>query len=301
MARRNPLPPELLAEPFRTRDAAALGVSPGRLRAHDLLAFAAGLRLVGDQEPSLLARCAALCERLGPAAAISDETAALLHRMPLPLRLEREIPVHLTVATGHRAPHAADIVGHQRALWPGDVDERFGFRVTTPLRTFCDVSARLRVAEAVAMADMMVHAERGSVTPTQLADAVGRHPGRRGKRTRERVLELVDEHSESPKESELRVLLIDAGFAKPECNIDVFDSFGAFVARVDLAYRSLRIAVEYEGDYHRDPEQFRRDLARRRRLEAAGWTYIPVTQRDLTAPTQLLRDLRATIYRLNHA
>ncbi|GAA4767543.1 hypothetical protein [Microbacterium gilvum] len=75
----------------------------------------------------------------------------------------------------------------------------------------------------------------------------------------------------------------------------MLDSAGAFVARVDLALPELRMAIEYEGDHHRDKAQWRKDLARRRRLEALGWTYVSVTQADLDDPRALLADLRAAI------
>lgn len=93
------------------------------------------------------------------------------------------------------------------------------------------------------------------------------------------------------------MLIIEAGLAKPDCNVTVFDGTGRFVARVDLSYRREKVAIEYEGDHHRDKDQWRRDLARRRRLEALGWTYLSVTQADLDDPRAFLSDLRTALGR----
>jgi hypothetical protein len=48
---------------------------------------------------------------------------------------------------------------------------------------------------------------------------------------------------------------------------------------------------------HRDRDQWRRDIALRRHLEALGWTVLQVTQRDLQDPTGFLSDLSAALSR----
>ena len=111
------------------------------------------------------------------------------------------------------------------------------------------------------------------------------------------ALALIDGAAESPKESELRVLLIGHGITDLACQEVVRDGEGRFVGRVDLAIPHLRIAIEYEGDHHREKAQWRRDQKRRRALEALGWVYIHVTQADLDDPRQLLADLRTAIRR----
>ena len=72
-----------------------------------------------------------------------------------------------------------------------------------------------------------------------------------------------------------------AGMPEPVVQHEVFDG-GRRIARIDLAYPELRIAIEYEGDGHRtDKEQWRRDIQRQRDLEDRGWIVIRLTQRDL--------------------
>ena len=42
-----------------------------------------------------------------------------------------------------------------------------------------------------------------------------------------------------------------------------------------------RVGIEYEGDHHRDPRQFRADIRRYERLQDVGWSFVRVTAADL--------------------
>ena len=61
------------------------------------------------------------------------------------------------------------------------------------------------------------------------------------------------------------------------------------MARVDFAWPEHRLALEYDGAWHGEPGQFRRDRHRLNRLTAAGWRVIFVTAADLRNPEALLR------------
>jgi len=45
----------------------------------------------------------------------------------------------------------------------------------------------------------------------------------------------------------------------------VYNEYGALIAEVDLGWRDLKIAVQYEGDHHRTPQQFAKDIRSRAR------------------------------------
>lgn len=97
-------------------------------------------------------------------------------------------------------------------------------------------------------------------------------------------------------ESWQRVIIVLAGLPAPVTNYDVFDDRGVFVARVDLAYPHLMISMDYEGDHHRtDKTQWRRDIARFRRLQAIGWDAKRYTADDLEAPQAFISELAAAI------
>lgn len=71
-----------------------------------------------------------------PQAVVSHETALVLHELTdlLPSR------THLTVPRGFRKAAPAGCVLHKADLAAGEVEERVGFRVTTPLRTLLDAT-----------------------------------------------------------------------------------------------------------------------------------------------------------------
>jgi very-short-patch-repair endonuclease len=65
------------------------------------------------------------------------------------------------------------------------------------------------------------------------------------------------------------------------------------VARVDLAYPELRLAIEYDGAWHDERGQFTKDRRRLNRLAAAGWTVLHVTAADLHDPEALVARIQA--------
>ncbi|GAA1958737.1 type IV toxin-antitoxin system AbiEi family antitoxin [Microbacterium deminutum] len=256
-----------------------------------------GVRVPAKAKLSFAQRCSARATRLSGKAAFSHLTAARLHGLPLPAEHERADIFEITVPRGQRAPRGNAVRGHQAQLGPKDVDKRTGVHATTPERTFCDLAACLTLGQLVAVGDTLIRRHGGLLTRKDLERNVASYRGRRNIRRLRRALELLDQDAESPKESELRVAIIEAGFPTPTCNESVFDGRGRLVGRVDLAYPALKIAIEYEGDYHRQQDQWRADLKRRRRLEALGWTYLSVTQADLDGPEDFLADLRVAMER----
>jgi very-short-patch-repair endonuclease len=67
-------------------------------------------------------------------------------------------------------------------------------------------------------------------------------------------------------------MLVLAGFPEPETNQNVLDDAGGWIARPDLVYRLLKLALEYDGRQHaEDSRQWAKDIRRRELLDAAGW------------------------------
>ena len=103
----------------------------------------------------------------------------------------------------------------------------------------------------------------------------------RGVRRIPRVLDLVDEGAQSPKESWLRVLLIEAGFPRPQTQIPILAPDGYPRYFLDLGWPELKIAVEYDGEQHRtDRVQYRGDVTRSEYIEHLGWRRIRVLAGD---------------------
>ncbi len=232
---------------------------------------------------------------LPPEAVYSHVTAALLMKAPLPRRLTEAAKIHITTPVGTRARRGSGVVGHQRQLAPEATMVSSDVPCTSRGRMFCDLADQLSTAELVGVGDHLLRRWGAARMRREIAAAIERYPRRLRRPMLRAALARLDHRAESPKESELRVLLQDHGFDAFEVNGVIRDDDGGFVARGDLVLRALKIDVEYEGDHHRSPAQWRKDLRRRRRLEALGWVYLTVTQADLDDPAALLADLRSAI------
>lgn len=150
--------------------------------------------------------------------------------------------------------------------------------LTTPLRTAVDLARKLPEDVAVAAIDALARAARLTVADIELAAA--RHTGQRGILQARKTIALVDPKAGSPRESALRLLIIRSGLPKPESQHSIYNEYGALLGVVDFAWPELKIAVEYEGGHHTDPEAVRRDIARIESMVEAGWLVIRVTVRD---------------------
>ncbi len=163
---------------------------------------------------------------------------------------------------------------------------RYG--LTTPSRACLDIARWYEAVHAVPIVDALL-ATRLVGQPDlldQLASAMG-HGIARARRT----LALCDPRAESPPESVLRVRLILAGLPAPVAQFEVWHR-GRFVARVDLGWPEVRVAVEYDGVWHGASGQLGRDRRRLNALIAAGWTVIHVTATDMHQLTGVIVQLQ---------
>ncbi len=169
-----------------------------------------------------------------------------------------------------------------------------GMRVTTATRTAVDLACRYPLDRAVVAIDALARATRLKVPDIELAAA--RHPGRHGLERARKAIELVDPGAESPQETRVRLLIIRAGYPPPETQIPVYNEYGVLIGEVDMGWRDLKIAVDYEGKHHRmSREQFDKDIRRIRDLTEADWIVIRVTVQDTEATIlRLLADAWAS-------
>lgn len=163
-----------------------------------------------------------------------------------------------------------------------DEIDRFGrLPVTTCARTAFDLGRRLDRHEAVARLDALMWSRRFDISA--VSSLARRYPRARGLKALRTALPLVDGGAASPRETWLRLLLVDAGFPAPQTQIPIYDQRG-LIGVADLGWRELEIAVEYDGDYHRtDRRRYVKDQRKLRRLSALGWTVIQVIAEDREA------------------
>jgi hypothetical protein len=151
-------------------------------------------------------------------------------------------------------------------------------RVTTPARTALDLACRYPVDKAVAKIDALARATK---LKTPDVESLGdRYAGRRGIRRARGALRLVDAGAESPRETWLRLLLIRAGFPRPQTQIPVYDEYGLLVAVLDMGWEDIKVAADYEGDHHRSRLRFNKDIRRHEDVTELGWIDVRVTSQD---------------------
>lgn len=296
---RRPLPPELLLGPFRVDEAAAAGVPRGRLRASDLAIPHRGVRVNGAPDASIEGRASAFLPLLAPDECFSHVTAALLQRMRTPLRLH-DAPLHVTAVhatrpDGRRARRRVGIIGH-RAQGRARAITLLGHPVTDPIATWIDLAGSLSIRELVVMGDGLVTRKRPAATMAQLRAAVDASTGVRGIRKLRVAIEYIRPRTDSGRETELRLVVLDAGIREPEINGEIRDADGTVIAHGDMLWRRERVILEYDGPQHfDDPWQIRIDLERIARLESLGWRVIRVDAALFARPEVFLPRLRAAL------
>ena len=177
------------------------------------------------------------------------------------------------------------------ALAADQVTRRFGVPVTTAAATALAVAACEPLDEAVVVLDRFVAARVVDLPTLREAARVVTGRGCRQVRT---ASALADGLAGSPQETRLRLLLHRSALPAPVAQFTVRDTED-FVARVDFAWPDHRLAVEYDGLWHRDPAQFAADRRRLNRLTAAGWRVVFVTADDLRRPVKMLARIAAAL------
>ncbi|MDQ7903302.1 DUF559 domain-containing protein [Phytohabitans sp. ZYX-F-186] len=279
MVRLPRVPAQLRYSPFRGRDAVAAGLVTRRM-----LAGPAWQPMLPDvyvhvdafQRADHGTWCDAAALLLPEGGAIGGLSAAYLWGAGL---VDAHEPVTMVLPRAIRPkPHPRLRIVRSN-LPPDDVARLDGLAVTTPLRTAFDVARSLPRVEAVVAVDALLGKQM--VTLPKLIDyAAGRSRWRGMPRLRE-VLALAEPLTESPMESRLRLLIVDAGLPRPVAQHEIFNSKGRLLGRADLAYPGWRIAIEYEGDHHRERDRFRQDVHRLNALRAAGWLVLRFTADDV--------------------
>ena len=295
--KRQPLPEPLKHATFSTTTAQNLGVTKKRLRASDLDDRVWGVRTTGVPQ-TVEHRCRMFAARLGSHTFFSHATAALLYEVPLPWALELDPKLHVSVRHPSRAPHANGIAGHSLALADTEVVIRRGLRLTSPARTWWDLAQQLDLFDLVAAGDHLVRKRAAVTTIDELAAFCESHRGERGFLSASAAIPLLNHGSESRPESQLRVVMVLGGLPHPLINHSIVYTEDGTVVRPDFEFTEWKTLIEYQGDYHRlTKAQWRKDMTRRSRLEAAGWTVIEINADDLKNPAELIARITATLVR----
>lgn len=206
-------------------------------------------------------------------AIVAGNSAAALHRTKW---IDARSPAELIYANRHR-PRDINTWGDR--IEADEIIEIRGMRACTPARAALDIACRYPLNRAVAAIDAL--ANRTRLDMVAVEKLMARYPGRRGLRRARAAVDLVDPGSESPRETWLRLLVIRAGYPRPQTQIRVRDRYDYEFARIDVGWKERKIGLEYEGRHHQtDPVTYERDIRRLEELVRLGWTIIRVTAAD---------------------
>jgi Protein of unknown function (DUF559) len=273
-------------EPFIGSEALGCGALTWHQLRTQYRALHPNVYLANGIEPSLQQRITAAWLWSRRRGTVVGAAAAALHGARW---IADDIPIEL-VHANPRSP--LGVLTRRDVLADGETQTNHGCQVTTPERTAFDIARRAARRVAVARLDALAR-----VTGFKVHDVLGIakcHPGANGLRQLESVLRLVDAGAESPRESYLRLLLVDAGLPRPETQIAVLGSEGCPIALLDMGWEEHMVAVEYDGDQHRtDRRQYVKDIRRIEMLERMGWIIVRVVAED--RPAEILRRVRAAL------
>jgi very-short-patch-repair endonuclease len=179
-----------------------------------------------------------------------------------------DAPVDLVVPGGAYRERPGLVV-HRGLLAPDEITTVEGVAVTDPVRTGYDLARAGPLGEAVVALDTLSHVHR--FAPRSVLDLRLRHLGARGSAQLAEVVRLADPRAQSPMESRIRLAIVFDGLPVPVLQHPVGPFF------LDLAYPSIRLAIEYDGEAHRLQERALHDLDRQAYLTDAGWTVLRFT------------------------
>ncbi len=179
-----------------------------------------------------------------------------------------------------RNPHPpVGIITRNARLARDEVTRVEGLPVTTPVRTAFDLGRHHPRDEAVAQLDALANAT--GVKATDVDVLIDRYRGARWMKRLRTALELMDAGAQSPKETWLRLLFIDAGLPRPTTQIVVHNGDHYPLAYLDMGWEAFKVGAEYDGDEHRkDRRRYVKDRSRRTMIDDLGWKVVYVVAED---------------------
>ena len=188
-----------------------------------------------------------------------------------------------------------EVVAHRRELPAADLTMLGGVAVTTPARTWVDLAGRLGLPALVAAGDSVL---RAGTTEVELEHVVSRNAARRGVRRARAALPLLDARSRSRPESHLRVAISAPDLPSFQVNEAVYRREGGWLAEPDLSLGDARLALEYQGRDHAEPDRMRKDITRAVDLRREGWTCLYFGPAEVFGrPWQIAPEVRAILRR----
>lgn len=254
------------------------GLTKNVLRGPTVQRLGHGLYVAAGSDPGLLEHAAAIMLAMPSDAVVTGATALHLYGV----RVGNPCPIEVVTATGAQTRRPGVRLTRASALPP---NRR---RMTTPVAAWLSACSKLDLIDAVTAADWIAHS--GLAPLSAIREAAASASGR-GCRLARRAAGLARENVESPRETQLRLMVVLAGLPTPRCNITLGnESF--IIGRVDMRFGEFLVILEYDGDQHRsDRDQWNLDLDRNESFADCGYLTLRVSSARMRRPRDLVRRL----------
>jgi hypothetical protein len=229
----------------------------------------------------------------GPPAVLSGATSLALHG----ISVVDGGDVHLTVPYTRRVRSKPGLVVHQCDYEPHDVIEIDGlptFSLDLALADFLCRGDKPTAFAAVEEAMRGLLPDHLQKLRENVRDRIVGRSARQGIHRALSMLALADGRAESPPESMLRLIVVEAGLPAPEVQYPINDIEGKLLYVLDMAWPARRVALEYDGFAAHENRQ-EADAERDRRMAGRGWITIRAAAADLRDPARVLRELREAL------
>ena len=186
---------------------------------------------------------------------------------------------HVTIPRSTRRPQRPPLWLHAHDLSDADVTVVDGITTTTVARTLLDLLLRADRLTAIWAGESALR--DGLLSPNELGLNVERGARRRGiKRARRRHNE-INQLSESPLETGVRLVFDDVLPPAATLQVPITRSDGSVMYRLDMGYEQRKVHIEYEGrSVHEQPIAVLADRERQNAILNAGWRLLRITWSD---------------------
>lgn len=237
--------------------------------------------------PTHALRCAAACLLTSEEVLVTGRSAATVLGVDL---ARNDDEVEVVVPFDVPAPRIRGVRVRRASSLFGRAADVAGVRLADGLRLGFDLAARHPRPRAVAHLDAA--AKAGLIDLPRLGSwALASHDDD-VVAVREAIAR-ADPRAESLPESQVRVILQDAGFDLAVQYV-VRGPRGR-ILRADLALPELRIAILYDGAWHALRSQLEHDRRQVRLLREAGWVSVHITAEVLASPRQVVAVVQSAV------
>ncbi|WEV45981.1 hypothetical protein OZX62_05795 [Bifidobacterium sp. ESL0690] len=245
--------------------------------------------------------CQQTVSRTSKTLTIGYTDALRLYGIPTPKNCSLSADeVHVCVALTEKRPKINGVRVH---TWQAETRtcDMGNFQLVAPPVAWAQVAPYCSLQDHIAMGCMMMSKDRYRRTAklNDFEEYLATNQKFKGRAQCYKTLPYLTAGTDSPTEANLLAFLSVNGIQNITPNFEVSLRNGAR-RYIDLAVPNLKLGLEYQGAYHSDALQMRKDANRMNQLIDMGWVIIQVTSSDMRTTesrNQLLAKIQRAITR----